>query len=64
MKWAIEIQATNKTWFADHELPVTTDPVKGDERIAELRRQGFKARGRMIVPDTENEDGQNMKESD
>ena len=48
MKWAIEIQATNKTWFADHELPVTNDPVKGDERIAELRRQGFKARGRVI----------------
>lgn len=45
--WRIEIQATNKTWFADHVLPVTSDPVKADERIAELRRQGFKARGRM-----------------
>lgn len=45
--WRIEIQATDKTWFLDHILPVTSDPKKGDERISELRRQGFKARGRM-----------------
>ena len=47
-KFAIEIQATNKKWFADCDMPVTNDPIKADERIAELRKQGFKARARMI----------------
>lgn len=48
----IEIQASNKTWFADAELDAPITAIEADKRIAELRAQGFKARAKMIEDQT------------
>ena len=47
-RFVVEVRATDRTWFSAVEAEGARTPEEVDALVAELRSQGFEARGRIL----------------